>query len=159
VNIYEQGQIIDLAAELTHRQLSWKEKIALVGSEFLQRAQIDCPVEHIFRDGNYIRRMSIPQGTLFIGRPHKIGHRCQLDKGSLIQFTEHGRIERNPGDSVQSTPGYQVILYAVTDVVGSTVHPDSGERDIDKLEDAIFESKQDFAELGMTVRKALEAKV
>jgi len=159
MNIYEQGRIISIAAGLTHRELDWKEKVALLGSEFLQHAQIDCPVEHIFREGKYIRRMKIPQGTLFIGRPHKIGHRCQLDVGSLIQFTEHGKIERFPGDSVQSTPGYQVILYALTDVIGSTIHPDSGERDIDKLEDMIFESQQSFVDLGMTVRKALEANV
>ena len=159
MNIYDQGRILTIAAGLTHRELNWKEKVALLGSEFLQHAQIECPVEHIFRDGKYIRRMTIPQGTLFIGRPHKLGHRCQLDAGSLVQFTEHGRIERFPGDSVQSTPGYQVILYALTDVVGSTIHPDSGERDIDKLEDMIFESKQSFTELGLAVRKALEVRV
>ena len=159
MNIYEQREVIDLAAGITKRELSWKEKVALVGSEFLTRSQVDCPVEHIFHGGNYVRRMTIPKGTLFIGRPHKIGHRCQLDKGSVIQFTEYGKIERNPGDSVQSTPGYQVILYALTDVIGSTVHADSGERAIDKLEETIFESKQSFTELGLAVRHALEAKV
>jgi len=55
---------------------------------------------------------------------------------------------------VQSTPGYQVILYALTDVIGSTIHPDSGERDIEKLEDVIFESKQSFVDFGMTVRQS-----
>ena len=157
MNIYEQTKVIDRAAGLSHRELTWKEKVALIGSEFLERTQIECPVEHIFQDGMYIRRMTIPKGTLFIGRPHKKGHRCQLDGGSLIQFTEAGQIERFPGDSLQTVPGYQVILYAITDVVGSTVHPDSGERDIEKLEAEIFESKESFAELGMSVRKALEA--
>lgn len=156
MNVYDQMHYLELANQVEGRDLSWKEKVAVIGQEFLKETQIECPVTHAFVDGNYIRTMRIPKGTLFIGRPHKRGHLCRLDAGSLVQFTDEGQIERHPGDSLRTVPGYQVVLYALTDVIGSTVHPDSGERDIEKLEDAIFDSKESFMELGMQVRKALE---
>lgn len=159
MNIYQQSKVIHISEGLEKRDLSWKEKLALLGSDFLGRTQIECPVTHKFEGGNYIRTMTIPQGTLFIGRPHRKGHVCRLDGGSLIQFTEDGQIERFPGDSIRSVPGYQVVLYALTDVVGSTIHPDTGERDLEALEAEIFESRESFVELGIQVRKALEARL
>jgi hypothetical protein len=156
VNIYEQSRYVDIAAGIAGIDLDWREKLALIGSEFLKQPQIECPVSHEFSGGEYVRIMRIPRGTLFIGRQHKKGHRCVLRAGSCVQFLPDGKIERNPGDSVQSWPGYQVVLYAITDVIGATHHPDSGERDIDKLEAEIFEPKEAFTELGMKVQQMLK---
>jgi hypothetical protein len=156
MNVYEQSNLLELSARIEGREISWREKLALLSSEVAEHAQIECPVEHVFADGKYVRRIHIPKGTLFIGRPHRRGHLCRLEAGSLIQFVEGAKIERHPGDSLQTVPGYQVVLYSLSDVIGATVHTDNGERDIEKLEAEIFEPKTWFTELGVSVKRALE---
>lgn len=50
---------------------------------------------------------------------------------------------------IVTEPGYQMVVYAVTDAVAQTVHPNpSDERDIAKLEADIFESPESLKELG-----------
>ena len=134
---------------------SWKEKLAYLTVKFLEFPQTECPMEHRFENGHYYRTMRIPAGTLFIGRPHKVGHEVQLLEGQVaLLYPTHQEIH-TAYDSMHTVPGYQTVFHALTDVLGRTVHPDTGERDLDKREAEIFEPVDELIALGHTVRKRL----
>lgn len=123
--------------------LSWNDQLAYLIAEgqTVVQDKTECPVTHHFEPGMYIREMRIPAKTWFIGRPHLLGHRCQLVSGCLGLVTEKGKFEKRPGDEMHSTPGYMTVLYTFDDVVARTYHPNPTEsRDTDALEAQIFES-------------------
>lgn len=135
--------------------LSWKEKVGYLTYQFSKLPQVEAPVSHSRGNGLYIRTMRIPANTLFIGRAHRYGHECTLLEGSVIWVTEQGRKQVDAVLTVHSTPGTHMVLYALTDVVGQTVHPDKG-GDIQAMEDDIFESVESLLTLGESVQKQLE---
>ena len=159
MNIYERRDW-SLKVRNPDPQFAFKEKVAVLATEFLEQPQVSCPLTHIFERGFYIREIAIPADTLFIGRPHRHGHKCELVKGELLHVTPYGRLERQAPFALVTLPGYQVVIYAITDVIGRTYHPDSGERDTDKLEAEIFESVESVKELGLKVQhRLLEAQI
>lgn len=129
--------------------------LAYLTVKFLNLPQQETPVEHVFKDGHYYRTMTIPAGALFIGRPHRVGHQVDLLEGRVFLISPGRRQLRTAPDSMRTISGYQTVFQALTDVVGRTVHPDTGERDIDKLEDEIFESLESIKTLGHEVMKRL----
>lgn len=136
-------------------QLSWKEKVALLHYHFQQFPQAPTPVNHCWQDGKYYRTMHIPAGTLFLGRAHRVGHEVQLLEGSVVLKLPDGDRIHNAPDSLMSTPGFHTVFQALTDVVGRTVHPDTGERNVDVLEREIFEPADALTELGAQIHQRL----
>jgi hypothetical protein len=83
----------------------------------------DLPVRHSFAPGIYAREMSIPEGTLLIGKIHKHRHHNFLMQGSIIVLTEDEGVKLLQAPlMVVSEPGTQRIGYAVTDTIWTTVH-------------------------------------
>ena len=130
--------------------LSWREKIAYLTYKFLQFPQTDCPIKHIFEGRLYIREITIPAQTLFLGRAHTYGHECLLLSGSLIHISPDGtkRTLEAPF-SMHTTPGYHMAFYTVTEVIGRTIHPNLTEwLDPQALEADIFEPLDNLKALG-----------
>lgn len=83
----------------------------------------DLPIKHSFAPGIYAREMTIPEGTLLLGKIHKHRHHNFLMKGSIIVLTESNGVELLQAPlMIVSEPGTQRIGYAVTDTVWTTVH-------------------------------------
>jgi hypothetical protein len=138
--------------------LPWKEKLAVLLCQFLDLPQAECPVEHHFDDGLYIREMRIPADTLFIGRTHRHGHRCELVSGSVIYITEAGRRVLEAPYVVFTKPGDQMVVHTLSDVVGRTYHPNPTDTtDTDALELEAFEPVESLTSLGRSVLARLEA--
>lgn len=137
----------DLLASLP-KEFSWREKLAYLTYRFHQMDQVETPVSHKWEDGKYIREMDIPEDTLFIGRTHLHGHYCELMEGSVIHIMEKEKAVRDAPFSVTTKPGYQMVFYTLTPIKGRTVHPDTGERDIEKAEAQIFEPLRELLTLG-----------
>lgn len=140
--------------------LTWKEKLAYLGHQFskLETAMTDCPVTHHFEPGYYIREMRIPADTLFIGRAHRLGHLCRLIEGSVVHISEQERRTADAPFEMCTTPGYHMVLYTLTDIVGHTIHPNPDEsRDTDALEATIFETSEELKSLGESLHRRLAA--
>lgn len=123
--------------------LSWNDQLAYLIAEGQQVVQdkTECPVTHHFEPGMYVREMRIPANTWFIGRPHLLGHRCELVSGTMKLITANGSQELHSGAELVSQPGYMMVLFAITHLVGRTYHPNPDEcRDLDVLEARAFES-------------------
>lgn len=136
-------------------EMTWDEKLAYWTYLTAQLPQADTPVWHAFQGGQYLRMMQIPAGTLFVGRGHRHGHEIRLLEGSVVLIEEGKRTVYNAPDSIVSAPGYHTVCFTLTAVLGQTVHPDNGERDLYKLENDIFEPIADMIALGETVHKRL----
>ena len=83
----------------------------------------DLPIKHSFAPGIYAREMTIPEGTLLLGKVHKHRHHNFLMQGSIIVLTESNGVELLQAPlMIVSEPGTQRIGYAVTDTIWTTVH-------------------------------------
>lgn len=135
--------------------LTWTEKVAYLTHQFLTMEQTGCPLNHRFEQGLYIREIRIPAGTLLTGRVHRHGHVCQLLEGSAVLVHRDGNREAFKAPSeILTLPGYQMVVYAVEDVLARTVHPNpTEERDIEALEADIFESAKSVKDLGAALHQ------
>jgi hypothetical protein len=135
---------------------TWREKLAYLTYRFRPITDLPpetCPVKHIFEPGMYVREMFIPAGALFIGRPHRHGHRCELVSGSISHIIDQDtEVQRDAPFEVVTVPGYQMVLRAITDVVGRTYHPNPAEsRDEAALELEAFHTVDDMLKLGAEI--------
>ncbi len=139
--------------------LTFKEKMAYLGFKFAESSDGPrCPVQHLFEPGVYIREMLIPAETLFIGRPHTFGHRCELVSGKILLITEDAKTHLAAPAELWSKPGYMMCLYAKTEVIGRTYHPNPAERrDTDAMQEEIFGPIADLVALGEQVRAKIHA--
>lgn len=137
---------------LKRTDLSWPEKLGALAVMFKEKGDVTCPVSHRFEPNMYIREMFIPRGTYFIGRAHRHGHRVKLDAGSVVLISEiQSRLVEAPFEFT-SVPFYQIAFEALTDVWGSTYHPNpTNIRDIDKLEADAFLPADDVLTIGRAV--------
>lgn len=136
--------------------LPWKEKISWIGLKLSEGESSSCPVTHEFGHGLYIRRMHIPARTLFIGRSHIVGHECTLLSGSVIWIWDGGRKQMDAVKTVHTTPGFNMVVYALTDIEAQTVHSNpTNSEDIIALEDGIFEPSHVMRGLGERVNDSL----
>ena len=138
--------------------LSWKEKVCLLTYQSLQGPQVPLPLIHFFTPGNYIREMRIPAGTLLTGREHLLGHRMELVEGAVLVFAPDGRFRFDAPASMDTKPGFHAVVYAMTDVVARTVHPNPEEsRDIEALENHWFGSPEAVIAQGREICQQLLA--
>lgn len=140
--------------------IPWQDKIAYLSYQFSLMEQSECPLKHIFEDGKYIREMTIPADTFFIGRHHIHGHGVELVSGTVINCEAGSQTEISQPFKFVSQPGYQAVFYAVTEVIGRTIHdnPD-GITDWIKLEDRDFAPASDLIGRGALIAKEIEEKL
>lgn len=153
--------VVKCLMELDHPRfgLTQKEKLAYLGFKFAEISEgPSCPVTHRFETEMYIREIFIPAQTLFIGRPHTFGHRCELAAGRILLITEDAKMHMEAPAEMWSKPGYMMCLYAKTDVVGRTYHPNPDERrDTEALQEEIFGPIAELVALGEQVRRKIHA--
>lgn len=134
--------------------LSWPEKLGALAYLCREKGcgEADMPVSHRFVPGTYIREMFIPCGTYFIGRAHRIGHKVTLDRGRIRLISENQQSVVESPFEIMTVPYFQTVFEALTDVWGSTYHPNpTNSRNIDELESSIFHPCDDVFRIGASV--------
>lgn len=111
------------------------EKIERLEGAMLALPQVDCPIDHFFASGVYVRQMSAPAGTLIVGHEHRFEHVCILLKGSMTVATPEGVKTVSAPLTFIAPPGRKVAL-VLEDIVFHNVHA-TDERDLDKIEEQI----------------------
>lgn len=85
--------------------------------------QVEFPLEHLFTDTQYARRIFVPAGATVITAVHKSEHITVALKGHCVVVDELGDRKDVIAPSIFVTkPGTQRAVYAVTDVEWATVH-------------------------------------
>jgi len=119
--------------------------------------EVDCPLQHQFAPGVYMRTIFIPAGTVIVGKIHKHSHANVLAQGTVSVMTENGGLEQLTGPlSMVSPAGCKRAVFAHTDVVWTTIHP-TEETDLDKIEAEViaktFEEYEQFRLQGETMKQ------
>ena len=83
---------------------------------------INCPLKHSFSDNIYVREISIPKGTVLVGKIHKHEHPNFLMSGKVRVVTEETSEVLEGPLSMISSPGTKRALIALTDLVWITIH-------------------------------------
>jgi len=105
----------------------------------------DCPLVHYFPPGVYCREIHIAAGSVITGKIHRFAHFNFISKGRVTVLTKDGLETLEAPHSMVSSAGTKRALYAHTDVIWTTIHPNPDDiRDVDELEKIII--APDYAE-------------
>lgn len=97
----------------------------------------DGNVEHIFAEGLYARKLTIPAGSLIVGKIHLNGQLNFLMQGTICVTTEAGPKTLTAPQIIASPPGTKRAGYAVTETVWVTVSA-TEETNLAKIEEQII---------------------
>jgi hypothetical protein len=95
------------------------------------------PVNHYHCEGNYAREIFIPKDTCVIGKIHKHEHINVISKGKCLVVTEEGKEELEAPLTFISKAGIKRAVYALEDVVWTTIHPTES-TNLKEIEDEVI---------------------
>jgi len=101
--------------------------------------QVECPLEHHFSDGIYLRQITMPAGIFVLGKKHKTRHLNVVLKGVVeIRTGENEVATITAPCTFESFEGVQKTLHIIEECVWQTIHlnPENIE-DIPTLEDRL----------------------
>jgi hypothetical protein len=84
---------------------------------------MECPTNHHFAEGVYVREMFVPMDTVITGKIHNTEHVNILISGKMVVVTEEGQKVLTGPCTFVSPPGTKKVGWAVTDVLWMNVHP------------------------------------
>jgi hypothetical protein len=116
------------------------ERLEEIEGILLNEPQIDCPLNHFFGPGVYIREGIIPAGTLIIGHQHKYAHTNVLVKGRMRVMVDGIPSTIEAPMMFVAGPGRK-LLYALTECVFQNIHA-TEETDLEKLEEHLIEKSE-----------------
>ena len=118
--------------------------------------QVEIPVEHHFSPGLYLRSVTIPAGTLVMGKRHR-GPACNiLMQGKLAIYTsefEPPTIMEAPRIFTTS-PHSKKFVYCIEEAVFVNVFP-TEETDPDRIEEQVIIPEREYLELKKEAQKCL----
>jgi hypothetical protein len=110
-----------------------------------QLPQVDCHTKHYFGPHIYIREVTMPAGSVVIGKPHRCEHMCVMLQGRMIIVQEDGsRKELVAPMTFVGQPGRKVAYIIETTVFQNILATD--ETDIEKLENMLVDNSQPMLE-------------
>jgi len=100
--------------------------------------QVDCPVQHFFGPSIYIREITIPAGTVIVGKYHKEDHLCSMIEGRMIVMGEDGEQREVAAPAVFMAKKGRKTAYAIETVRFQNIYS-TNETDVEKLEHMLVE--------------------
>ena len=112
--------------------------------EALERAmesmpQVECPIEHHFAPGVYVRQMTMCKDVVLTGAVHKTEHLCILAKGRVHVVNNDEVREYVAPAVIAASKGTKRAITALEDSVWFNIHP-TETVDLDKLVEELTES-------------------
>ena len=100
---------------------------------FADAPQVECPVQHHFGPGVYIRECAMPAGAIIVGQYHRQASLNVMLKGRMVLLVDGKASVVEAPFMVTSPPGRKAA-YVLEDAVWQNIFA-TDETDIDKLED------------------------
>jgi len=130
-------------------------KIERLEGAMLQHEQVECPLDHFFAQGVYVRQITVPADVLLVGHEHRFEHVCILLKGRMTIATPGGVETISAPLTFVAKPGRKVF-YTHEECVWQNIHA-TEERDLDKIEEQLVIKSETW--LAHQENAALAAKV
>ncbi len=105
--------------------------------------RVVAPLEHIFGDGIYIRKITMPKGMLVTSKLHKTTHPYFVMRGVVDVLTDKGTVRIVGPHHGITQAGTKRLLYVHEETVWITVHA-TNETDIDKIEAELTDETDEF---------------
>ena len=100
-------------------------------------------LEHEFGEGTYVRKITMPAGSLYLSQIHKITHPYFVMKGEVTVISDEGVVKITAPYHGMTKPGTQRILYIHEECVWITVHPTDKQTVEEVVEDVIAKDYND----------------
>lgn len=122
-----------------------RKSVERLESYLIQLPQVEIKTEHKFAPGLYIRQITIPAGTLMTGAACKSEHLSVMVSGAMHVLADGVLRELHGYHQWIAPAGVKRVGMAIDETVWFTAHPNpTDERDIDALEDILFEQSSDI---------------
>jgi hypothetical protein len=109
--------------------------------------QIKCEEKHHFGPGLYIKEVTMPAGSVIVGKHHKVEHLCNMMSGRMIIVNSDGsRHELVAPMTFMAKPGRK-IAYIIETVVFQNIYS-TDETNIQKLENMFVDNSKNLLEEG-----------
>lgn len=129
-----------------------RASIQLLAEKMADMPQVECSVEHRFTDGLYMRQITMPEGSIVIGKIHATQHFNILLSGECIVHTIEGQVHHKAPDVWVSESGIQKCVVNITETVWCTTHV-TNETDLDKIESAVIVESYDQLEIDSIIER------
>jgi hypothetical protein len=97
--------------------------------------QVDCPVEHFFVDGVYVRQITVPAGICLVGYVHRFPCVTTVSKGKILINDGSGVVVVTAPYTAMCAAGSKKAGYALEDTVWCDAYANhDNETDIPTLE-------------------------
>lgn len=116
-----------------------------IESMMLNHEQVDCPTQHHFGPGIYIRESFLPAGTYVMGHAHKCEHTNIMLKGKMAVIV-NGEANVIEGPCIFIGQPGRKFAYIIEDTIFQNIYATT-ETDIEKLEDMFVEKSEDWKDL------------
>ena len=130
----------------SERVKTQQERIDAIESSIRKELNtFDPDVKHHFSFGVYGREMSVPAGTVVVGKIHKYESLNIMSKGRMLMLMDDGTsLEVSAPYTVVAPPGTRRVAYALEDSIWTTIHG-THERDLAVIEEAfIAQTPEEF---------------
>jgi len=115
---------------------------------------VECPLQHNFAPGAYLREMFMPAGTFVIGHEHLTEH-FNIVLSGRARVMMDGQIHEITGPSVfVSKPGVRKVLFIYEDMRWCTLHP-TEETDLEILENLLINKSPNCLEYEEEIKRLL----
>lgn len=99
-----------------------RAQIHSVEKKLLEMPPAEIPLRHTFSKGVYAREITIPAGTLLVGKIHKHLNMNIISKGDVSFFSVDGSLRVEAPYTFVAAPGVKRVIYAHSDSVWTTIH-------------------------------------
>ena len=124
-----------------------QKQIGALCNAAIEQPQIICEEKHHFGPNIYIKEVTMPAGSLIIGKHHRMEHLCNMISGRMIVLDADGnRAELIAPMTFMAKPGRK-IAYIIETVVFQNIYS-TPETDIQKLEDMCVDNSKNLLEEG-----------
>lgn len=117
------------------------QKVDHLLAQVEQMPQVDCQTKHYFGPNIYIREVTMPAGTVVIGKPHRKEHMCVMLQGRMVVVLGDGTKQELVAPlTFVGSAGRKVAYILETTVFQNILATD--ETDIDVLENMLVDNTQ-----------------
>ena len=111
---------------------------------------------HYFAEGIYGRLMSVPAGTIVVGKPHRTQHLCILLKGRLAVTRDDGTVVEMAAPAVYvAEAGQKKAALVLEDLEFMNIHPVQTQ-DLDEIEKQVIIPEEEFEQAVLAGAKVLD---
>jgi hypothetical protein len=108
-----------------------------------QAPQVECKESHHFGPNIYIKEVTLPAGSVIVGKYHRHEHLCNMVSGRMIVVDSEGNRTELIAPMTFMAKSGRKIAYIIETVVFQNIFSTS-ETDIQKLEDMIVDNSKDM---------------